>query len=229
MVKRGDAATLAMSVRNLLRQAILGGEFEPGETLNVANLGAQYEVSTGVVREALVRLTEQSLVINDSNRRFSVTTISRQRLQDMTELRIVNEQLALRWSLERSDLAWETELIAAHHRLTATARRSAELSEPPGDEWTVVHRAFHRVLASACESEETIRLCARAFDWAEFHQRWAARATEKHLELESDHDELLSAALARDIPRAMAAVRGHHERTAAILLASGLFEHAETP
>lgn len=219
MVKRGDAVTLAAGVRDALRQAIIAGEFPPDSPLNSAKLGEKYAVSSGVVREALVRLVEQSLVVSDSNRGFRVASISRSRLADMTEMRIVIEQLAVGWSLERGGLTWETEVIATHHQLAATPRESTE--------WDVAHRAFHRTLVAASGSREAIALCSRAFHWSAFHQRWAAPASAERWEIEADHTPILEPVLSRDTAGVMRALRDHYEQAAAIMLRSGLLDHEE--
>lgn len=211
MVRSGESATLAKSVRDDVRRAIIEGSFTPGERLHVARLAREYQVSGGVVREALIRLIEQSLVTHDSNRGFTVTAISPERLRDMTELRIIIEQVAAQWSIERGDLAWETSLIAAHHRLAATPRDDRS--------WRDAHREFHHALVAASGSPESIRLCARAFDWSDFAQHWAVPDESRRQELESDHSILLDAALNRDVPSMLSALRSHYEQTTTALLA----------
>jgi DNA-binding GntR family transcriptional regulator len=45
-----------------LRAAILSGEPRLGQQLKFPDLGARYGFSVGVIREALIRLTERGLV-----------------------------------------------------------------------------------------------------------------------------------------------------------------------
>jgi DNA-binding GntR family transcriptional regulator len=149
MAKRAGGESLAVLVYNRLRLAILQGDLTPGGRLKPAELSAEYEVSLSVVREALGLLAAQDLVQVDRNRGFRVTPLSLQALTDLTEARVVNEGAALRLSVRRGGVMWESEVLAAYHRMD----RQPMLIGTPGrrnEDWAQAHLEFHHTLIQAC-------------------------------------------------------------------------------
>jgi DNA-binding GntR family transcriptional regulator len=226
VAKRGGAATLAVDVWQSLRREVLHGNLRPGTRLKPAELAQHYQVSTGVVREALTRLVEQRLVVRQHNQNFCVVTLSREHLLDLTEFRTTVEELALRLSLERGDIGWESNLIAAHHRLCSTPRRRADDPDIATEEWSQAHREFHHQLIAACGYEDLLETCTRLYDSAEVYRRWSAPASRGRRDVEAEHASLTEAALARDVPRAQRELRAHFRRTADIVLAANLDQAA---
>src|SRR3712207_5344786 len=120
MVKRAGGESLAVAAYEQLRSAILdAGELMPGQRLKPVELSGQYEVSLSVVREALGLLAAKGLVRIDRNRGFRITPLSLETLAHLTETRVINEGAALRLSVRRGDVAWESDVLAAHHRLAS--------------------------------------------------------------------------------------------------------------
>lgn len=210
-----------------VRRAILHGDWSPGDRLQPLQLAERFGTSTTVVREALALLVGDGLVLAKSNRGFFVPDLHLRELEDITELRCVTESLAARLATERGDLDWESELTAAHHRLSKTRRR---LSDDPGHinpEWSTAHRDFHLALISACDSDAILRLAANLADSTELYRRWAAPSTAAvKRNVEEEHNALLQAALARDGQLLGALLRSHYEATVRVVLEAGLVEGA---
>ncbi|MFG1667890.1 GntR family transcriptional regulator [Streptomyces sp. Y7] len=117
---RSGAPTRAEKVYAELRGDILNGRLNPGERLPFTQLGEHYRASTGVLREVLPRLVEQGLVESERQFGFRVMSVSEEDLRHLTGVRITIESQALRQSVERGDLAWQSRLVAVHHTLAAT-------------------------------------------------------------------------------------------------------------
>lgn len=201
---------------------MLDGKVRPGERLKPADLGETFNVSVGVVREALTRLAEQRLVISTHNQGFRVVSLSQQELVDLTEVRVTVESLALRLAAERGDLRWESEVLAAHHRMANTPRRSTEQPDLMTDEWSAAHRAFHTTLIQACGVTTLLEFCDQLSDTMELYRRWSAPASRGRRDVAGEHRRLMETVLARDPEAAMAALRDHYEGTTRIVLDSGL-------
>src|SRR3546814_19395236 len=77
--------------------------------------------SSDLVREALSRLDAEGLVISSNQRGFRIAPISIDDLQDLISVRIDLEITCLQHSFRLGDLGWETNLVAAFHRLSQTA------------------------------------------------------------------------------------------------------------
>src|SRR5262245_39678575 len=120
MARRGNAETLSTEVRERLRHDILAGEWVPGEKLQLVALSNHYGTSSTVVREALTRLTGDRIVELKPNRGFFVLQLSLEQLRDFNELRCISEEFGIKLAIERGDLKWESDVIAAHHTLERT-------------------------------------------------------------------------------------------------------------
>jgi len=223
MAKRTGGESLAVDVYDQLRADIFDRRFAPGERLKPAELGERFGVSISVMREALGLLAAQNLVRIERNRGFHVTTLTPRALADLTAARKINEGAALRLSIERGGVGWESEVLAAHHRMA---------SQPicrPGDphrrsnDWAAAHSAFHGKLIEACANPVLLDICARLSDAAELYRAWsgawAGGREPAGTDITAEHRELMEAALAHDTGLAAALFEAHVGRTAAVLTA----------
>ncbi|MFI7495333.1 GntR family transcriptional regulator [Kocuria sp. M4R2S49] len=212
MAKRTDAETLSKHIRDELRINMLSGRWAPGDRLQLNQLSEQFETSSTVVREALTRLAGERLVVLRPNRGFFVPTLSMDELRDITELRCVNEQFGVALAIERGDLAWEGELMAAHHRMERTPRRDEDNRLTA--EWAVAHQAFHAQLLAACGIPTLIDLTSTISDLTQLYNQWATSATNwTGRDLSAEHQAILDAALARDAKTAADLLADHYRRT----------------
>ena len=83
------------SVVDVLRNALLEGKFAPGENLSEPTLAAQLGVSRGPVRESLLVLEQEGLVVHAQNRGFAVPTFGPADRPAMMRVRLPLETLAL--------------------------------------------------------------------------------------------------------------------------------------
>lgn len=214
MAKRTDAETLSKHIRDALRNDILEGRWEPGAKLQLTALSEHYETSSTVVREALTRLVGDRLVQLRPNRGFFVPQLSLAELEDITEMRCVNEELAVKLAVERGSLAWESELMAAHHTLERTPRRSEENPNVHTEAWNHAHQAFHAKLVEACGISVLTELTCMLSDLTQLYGRWAGVATrDAKRDIDQEHRDILTAALGRDAERTAALLRNHYQTT----------------
>ncbi len=86
-----------------LRRAILEGHFAPGERLRENDLATALGVSRGPIREALVMLERQGLVVIRPHRGAFVAQLSLEDLVEVFTLRLAIEQLAVSRCVEFFD------------------------------------------------------------------------------------------------------------------------------
>lgn len=86
---------LAVGIASRLRDAILAGYFGPGEQLREEPLARSMGVSRGPVREALLRLEREGLVVVRRNRGAFVAQLSARDLEEVYTLRLAIERLAM--------------------------------------------------------------------------------------------------------------------------------------
>jgi DNA-binding GntR family transcriptional regulator len=108
--------SLADDVVDRLRDAIFHGSFKPGEALREEQLAAMLDVSRGPVREALVQLEREGLVLVRRHRGATVARLSRSDLEDVYSLRLALERLAIqraaRYATDQDFAAMEAVLAA---------------------------------------------------------------------------------------------------------------------
>ena len=210
MVTRGTALTLGAAVYDRLRDQILSGEMAPGSRLRPSELRVQFDVSIGVMREALTRLSEQQLVVAEPNFGFSVANLSRKTLDDLVQLRVEIEGFALLLSVQHGDIAWESQVLSSHHRLERTP--IAGEAGPVSTEWNVAHADFHHQLLAACSNDMLLNLCDSLFRSCELYRRWSDPLLHDR-DVVAEHKVLAEAAVSRDAPRAASLLREHIQRT----------------
>jgi DNA-binding GntR family transcriptional regulator len=94
MTARGETDALAeVSLLDRLRLAIVHGELTPGQRLVEADLAERFSGSRGAVREALVLLENEGLIVRQRNRGASVRPVSLEEAIEITEVRAVLEGL----------------------------------------------------------------------------------------------------------------------------------------
>ncbi|MEV4703408.1 GntR family transcriptional regulator [Actinoplanes sp. NPDC049316] len=200
-----------------LREAILRGDFAPGDALKPQELAAAHGVSLAVVREALVRLVGDGLADRLTNRGFAVPARSDRRWQDIAEARRTVEPATLRLAIARGDLEWEARVRAAHHRLTRTPAYVSPESRQVSPEWSRAHHEFHRALLEGSGNAVLLETFDRLWLAGELARQWSTNRAPGRDYL-TEHRQLEEAALARDPDLAAALLERHVSLTAENLL-----------
>ena len=103
------STTLKAHLVERLRESIIAGKYRPGDRLNETLLARQFNVSRIPVREALMQLQEQGLVMNHPRRGMFVNSLTEEDTQMINSVRIVLEAEALKLCRARLTTA-----ISAH-------------------------------------------------------------------------------------------------------------------
>ena len=200
--------TRGEKVYDVLRAELLNGVLCPGDKLRMVELASRFEVSQSVIREALTRLAEQGLVVATPQRGFRVRELSVEDIAGLTESRVQIESVALRLAIERGNVRWETEIVAAHHLLERTP-----VTDDDGrvrEQWVVHHRDFHQALTAGCNNARLQGVVLALRDSAELYRRWWwALANDRQRDLAVEHRQLKDLTLARDADGAIEALTYH--------------------
>jgi DNA-binding GntR family transcriptional regulator len=86
---------LTEEVTDRLRWAILSGALQPGERAAEADLSRRLTVSRGPIREALVHLEQEGLVVSEWHRGARVVEFSKDDVGKLASLRLALEQVAI--------------------------------------------------------------------------------------------------------------------------------------
>jgi len=222
-----SATTLATSVSLKIRADIINGLLRPGDKLHTAALGKRYDISLIPLREALSRLASTGFVIAEDQRGFRVAEISAEELLDITSTRIFIEKEALRRSIAHGDVAWESELIASHHRL-ARLRMLRKDEQGLTLEWEKAHTEFHEALLAACDSKWLLSMAAMLRDQTARYRHLSVRApikrknedipSQKKRDVHAEHQTLLDTVLDRNTELACKLLEDHFATTTEIVM-----------
>lgn len=206
-------ATYSDYVFERLRNDIVSGAVKPSSKLAIKDLCARYDVGMSPVREALHRLAGEGFVHLRGQRGFTVPPVSAEDLEDLTELRLVVEEAALRQSIAQGDDAWEAGIVAAFHRLERQIGRFADRSDAAVRAYDVVHRDFHVALYAGAGSPRLASLHTSLFDQAFRYRKVLHEEAIPPKAVLAEHRSLMKVVLSRDIKAAVAAVHRHLELT----------------
>jgi GntR family carbon starvation induced transcriptional regulator len=213
-----DSPTIATATQNRLRADIMDLTLKPGQTLRFDWLREKYKVSLSPLREALMRLIAEGLVLLEDHRGFRVAPVSTEHLLDLTMVRSETEALAIRLSIEKGDEHWESFVLASLNTLSKYPEKSGrELFEP---EYEKRHRTFHYSLYAACGSPILLATLAQ------FNNQWvryrllSGRYMSRRRNIAREHENLKKAVLARDSKAATLFIQQHISASAESILTS---------
>jgi len=136
-----------------MRNEILNGEILPGERLIETKLAKNIKTSRTPVREALHMLEREGFLESIPRVGYRVKDLKWDEVEEICEIRTVNEILAARWAMKRitpkEAKALEDNLAAAEADLKSGNPKSF-----------VEHDAeFHEILVRASGSERLLEIC----------------------------------------------------------------------
>lgn len=212
-----------------LRADVLACRLSPGTRLRINDLCSELGVSLGAVREALSRLTSEGLVIAEPHRGFRVTEISREELEDLTNVRVDIEAKCLARAIAVGSLAWESRLVAIYHELSRTPERTPNDPQRLNDSWSTLHRAYHEALVSACDSPWLLKLRSILYAQSERYRQLSVPLARTERNIDEEHRQIVDAVIARDTEKACSLLKTHISRTTDILMeATTLSQDAAT-
>ena len=200
-----ESRGLAVDIAARLRLAILNGHFAPGERLGEELLARSMGVSRGPVREALVRLEREGLVVIRRNRGAVVAQLSPADLDEVYTLRVALERLAMQQAVRRADPDALGQMQAIVDAMAVAAERG--ITEQEAAELDVrfhdrIYRAGHHRRLYECwttlRPQIHILLLNRNVAHADFRDYLVA-----------SHRALLEALRDRDEARALAVLDDH--------------------
>jgi DNA-binding GntR family transcriptional regulator len=208
-------------VLDTLRRAILSGKLPGGTRLVQSEIAAQLNVSTTPVREALRDLAADELIRFDPHRGGIVTTIDAEEFQEIYQIRMLLEPLALRRTAERIG---DAELEAAE-AMAAEMERETD----PGA-WAEMNWRFHRLLVQGARSARLGGIVKSVQDSAALYVARSLQHTPTRIQQGNlEHRALLDALQHRDAGTTAKVMAQHLEGTLAAFSEAARHEGATSP
>ncbi len=213
----------AVTAYDLLRSEILNGDLMPGERLRAADLNARYQLGLTPIREALLRLASEGLVLNENNRGAWVRQISVAELHDLFSTRRELETTCLRMAMQNRTPEWEAEILRTLHLLSSAPVPGTVEDRDGAARWEAFHREFHFALVSACSSDWRLRFWNTLTDHSERYRKLrlvAGGDPEGSIsrDIQAEHKAIAEAVIHGDTDRAVTLMDGHLARTESVVM-----------
>ncbi|MEK7266878.1 MAG: GntR family transcriptional regulator [Pseudomonadota bacterium] len=135
-----------------LRRAIIDGQLEPGRSLSVRTLGAQFSVSAMPAREAIRRLVALGALEVTPTRRITVSRMTPSKIEELTDARIPLEtRLAVR-AFERTAKKPKARAALIAKLSKIDARLDAAIEAGDVAFYSKANAEFHFALYTAAEA-----------------------------------------------------------------------------
>lgn len=203
--------TLANYCYKNLKEAIIRGEFKPGEKLRIEKLKSHLKVGPTPIREALSRLVTSGLIGNESNKGFFVKNVSEAEVRDIYATFNKIELLALNQAIELGNSSWEATILGALHKLSVV-----EKCPPPIDSesWLLLNYQFHYSLIMACNSPCLLQIREDIYQLFDRYCQLSMLINEDSLLLNhKDHCEIAEAVISRNKSKACRLTTLHLENS----------------
>ena len=204
---RAKRLRLVDDVRRTLEEAILCGDMRPGDRLPVAQIAEEFNVSLTTVREALLMLENQGLVVNRPRQGAFVTRLSGQDAYELCQARALLESFAVTSGLDQID----ADFIARLQTLVEEMRACTLPQDLPS--LIRIDLAIHEAIIGLADSQRIFEL------WSGLSGQIGAlimRSTEQQASANSDivglHQELVDALATGDLDLARHTIVHHYLR-----------------
>jgi GntR family transcriptional regulator, carbon starvation induced regulator len=203
--------TLTTDLFDRLRTDILHCRLRPNSRLRFRDLREAYSSGISPLREALMRLASDGLVVLEDHKGFRVAPVSREELVDIANTRCELEGAALRLSIEKGDDAWEANIVGRFHEMSKRTTYTAEGTLDT--EWERRHDAFHRSLYAGCGLRWMTNFCELLAERAYRYRHLLLEHGDRTRDLRSEHEQIMRPVLDRRANEGVEMLQNHYRRT----------------
>jgi len=196
--------TRTQLVVETLREKILSGEIKAGQPLRQAALAEELNVSRIPVREALLQLEGEGLVVFEPHKGATATELNVEQVDELFELRAMLE----------SDLLAASIPNLTEEKLEQAKTLLQQLGQALGKEnavntWSELNSNYHNCLYSGAKRPQTQDLVntlnKNADRYIRMHLLWAGGISKA----ESEHNELYTLCKEKQTEKAVAVLKQH--------------------
>jgi DNA-binding GntR family transcriptional regulator len=201
--------TLHLKVSNVIREAIIRGDFKPGERLKQSELADTLGVSRMPIREAFRKLESEGLIELEPHKGAIVKSIQVNDIEEIYTLRAELEKMAVYQSIDhfsKADLNQLNELV--------NNMDSAEDVE----DFVLYNIDFHKLLIKRCNWNRLNTFISTL--WSGFPQQTPHLLKGQTETSNKEHRQIVEAIMKKDKERASSLVAEHILRTGELLIKS---------
>jgi len=194
---------LRARIHAVVREQIVRGELAPGAPVRDAELAAALGASRTPVREALVQLASEGLLISHAGRGFEVPPLSRREVEEAQPLISALEPLALQGAPPPTR-AQERELERLARRMAGRVADAAR--------WNELDTAWHRCLIARCPNARLLRYIEELRDVLRRYELAYLSGLDDMQLSATEHRAIAAAFAAGERERAVSLLRAHWQR-----------------
>lgn len=201
--------TLHLKVCNVIREAIIRGDFKPGERLKQSDLAEKMGVSRMPIREAFRKLESEGLILLEPHKGAVVKSIHIEDIEEIYALRSELEKMAVYQSIDnltQEDINQLTSLVAEME------------NAKDADTFVQYNIDFHRLLVKRCKWGRLNSFIGTL--WNGLPQQTPHLLTGQIETSNIEHRKILDAVLNKDKETAAKLVSEHIYRTGESLIES---------
>ena len=212
-IENDDLLPLREIVFNTLRKAILRGELQPGERLMEIALAEKLGVSRTPIREAMHKLEQEGLIHVIPRRGAQVANITVEDLNDVIELRIALEKMAMEKACQRIVPSQIEELEQAAEIFETLADEGDRMALAQADE------DFHECIYRAAGNRRLLQVLRNLREQMYRYRIEYLKHEQAYEQLAAEHREMTQAIRSRDVEHAQQLCVTHLENQRQAILA----------
>ncbi len=199
----GGPVSLEKLAYDAIKDAILAFRLKPGESLVESDLANQLNISKTPVRDALLRLEKEGLVVKVPYKGATVSEVNQQTMNEIFEIRAVLEGLATRLA---------TALIAANHLENLGVlinQHEQALLRSDNDEASQLNRQFHELIVQQASNQRLKQILANLDEHLKRYRTLSNFQIGRLGKSIEEHRQILNALCEGQAGQAEAAMRAH--------------------
>jgi len=202
-LKSDTGATYQQQAYDYVKDQITGLKLKPGQTLTDSQIAAELKFSRTPVREALRRLEQEGLLVNDSRRGWKIYSLSLDDIRQIFEIKQLLEGLIV----EQAAACQDGDLRAALQEALGRMQKAASAGNY--EAWRQADASLHLTLQQMSSNR---RACStvQSLDDQWFRLRAGYIVLEGRMQRSAyEHAEIVANLLAGDGPGAAEKMRAH--------------------
>lgn len=190
-------------VYKVIKDLIVNGQFSAGERLVEAHIAEQINTSRTPVREALHILEREGLLESEPRVGYRIKPILWEEVEEICEIRRVNETLAASWAMNRIT---QQDIEKLQKNIT---RSQTKINQGETKAFTQLDEEFHDLLINCSGSRKLAELCHMLRIHMLRYRYESLHNSETAVGAVQGHRHILAAIIKKDKEEMVQAIRDH--------------------
>ena len=206
-------STLSSQIYDILKEDIIQGTIKPGEKLTLKFLQERFQVSSTPIREALTRLTEDSLVTYYSNVGIRVVELTKGDLEEIYQFIGDLDSIAIRYAYDNGN--YEAMLKDMTDNIT-DSQKYLQIQDTKN--WILCSDSFHLIAYNYCGNKRLLTSAEKMRGQLTIMSASYEQKLEYQEKIQKEHEEIYELIEAHNIAVAQKKMKEHLNHSLSIAL-----------